>query len=468
MDADGGTIQSCEFEYGTDTSYGQTIPCGAIAEDGSTSAIATNLTPDQSYHFQAVLSTNIGTSDGGDQSFTTLSKVAAGAPTVITGVAEPDSTTATSTVVNGQVNPNGGTISDCHFEWGTTTAYGNTVACVPARALTGSSLIPVAADVSGLSPDTTYHFRLVASNTGSAASDGADATFTTLPLCNVTEKFDYVDAFGCLSHQGSTYVSTPGSVVQLDGLTLTPDDPFITITVTPATGQITSSGDVTVSAGLIDLSEGRLAWTEPSPNNANSVTIASLDPPFGTEVAGIRLDGDMSLSFNKQDGADMAGNATLPFGSLAALVGASGQIVLHTAPGVGLETDQLQITASGFQLLGVGVKNLKVSYDPGTDTWSGGADVILPTPNPLDIGATLAFQHGSFQKFSGSVSGLNVPVFAGVDLQKISVVFGVNPTTIGGGLGMSFSRRSRASSSPRSTAASSTRRRPSTRPGSST
>jgi hypothetical protein len=432
VDAQGGTIEDCEFEWGSTASYGNTVPCGSIAPDGTTSATLSGLQPDGIYHFQIVLTTNVGTSDGGDQSFTTLSNVAAGAPTVITGVAGGDESTSTTAVLGGQVNPNGGTLTDCRFEYGTTTGYASSVPC--STTPSGSALVPVAANVSGLSPDTTYHFRLVATNSGAPESDGADATFTTLPLCNITAKFGYVDASGCLSHQGSAWVSTEGSTVSLDGLTVTPQTPFISVTLDSATGQITSTGYVTITAGLVNIYEGRLGWTEPDPDDANSVTIASLDPPFGTEVAGIRLDGEMSLDFNKQDGADMTGNATLPFGSLASVLGANGQIVLHTAPGVGLETDQLQITASGFQLLGVGVKNLKVSYDPGADTWSGGAEVTLPTPNKLDIAATLAFQHGSFQKFSGSVGGLNFPIFSGVDLQKISVVFGVDPTTIGGGL----------------------------------
>jgi hypothetical protein len=437
VNSNGGTIEKCEFDWGKTTGYGQSVPCGSIAPNGATSAQLANLTPNTTYHFEVVLTTDIGTSTGGDQFFTTLPPVGAGAPTVTTGIANPDTLTATSAELQGDVNPNGQTLSDCHFEWGTTSAYGHSAPCVPAN-LSGSSSLPVAASISGLSPDTTYHFRLVAANAGTAASHGADATFTTLPLCNVTAKFGYVNASGCLSKSGNHYVSTAGSAVQLDGLTLTPDHPFITITMTPGTGVVTASGPVTVTAGTVVLADSKFTWTEPSPNNASSVKIASLTPPFGTKVAGVSLQGDLSLSFNKQDGADLTGNAALPFGSLASALGVNGQIVLHTAAGKGLLTDQLQITASNFQLLGVGVKNLKVAYDPTADSWSGSADVSLPTPNKLDIAASLAFQHGSFQKFSGSVNNINFPIFAGVDLQRISVVFGVNPTTIGGGLGLSF------------------------------
>jgi hypothetical protein len=58
------------------------------------------------------------------------------------------------------------------FEYGTTTAYGPTTAATDAA--TGTA----AATLAGLTPGTTYHYRLVAANSGVAAR-GADQTFTT-------------------------------------------------------------------------------------------------------------------------------------------------------------------------------------------------------------------------------------------------------------------------------------------------
>jgi hypothetical protein len=99
----------------------------------------------------------------------------------------PAVTTGNSTEVNyylrsleGEVNPEG-FVEDCHFEYGTTTAYGTTVPCSPSAAeLKGDSFVPVSAETEPLEPNTTYHYRLVASN-GAGASQGADATFTTGP-----------------------------------------------------------------------------------------------------------------------------------------------------------------------------------------------------------------------------------------------------------------------------------------------
>ncbi len=66
-----------------------------------------------------------------------------------------------------------------HFEYGTSTAYGLQT---PSSAATAtSSGVAVSAPLSGLAPYTTYHYRLVASDCGSAICETAtpDQTFTT-------------------------------------------------------------------------------------------------------------------------------------------------------------------------------------------------------------------------------------------------------------------------------------------------
>ena len=77
--------------------------------------------------------------------------------------------------LNGSVNPEAHSTT-YHFEYGPTTAYGNSTAATAA----GSSqeTAPVAAGIGGLDPSTTYHYRLVATNAVGPATT-ADATFTT-------------------------------------------------------------------------------------------------------------------------------------------------------------------------------------------------------------------------------------------------------------------------------------------------
>jgi hypothetical protein len=93
----------------------------------------------------------------------------------------PTNLTGTSATLNGTVNPDGVALTECKFEYGTSTAYGQTVPCVesPGAIGSGSSPVPVHADIGGLTVSTVYHFRLVAAN-ANGSLPGSDATFQTL------------------------------------------------------------------------------------------------------------------------------------------------------------------------------------------------------------------------------------------------------------------------------------------------
>ncbi len=96
----------------------------------------------------------------------------AGPPTATTGAAT--AVTGTTATLAGTVLPNKEPTT-YHFEWGTTTAYGSRS---PDGTANGNAGRTVAADLTGLTPLTTYHYRLVASNASGPAA-GADAEFTT-------------------------------------------------------------------------------------------------------------------------------------------------------------------------------------------------------------------------------------------------------------------------------------------------
>ena len=96
-------------------------------------------------------------------------------PGVTTGPAVP---TASSADLGGAVNDDS-QLASYHFDYGTTTAYGSSTATQTAAA--SASPVGVISTAGGLSPSTTYHFRLVATNyTGTTA--GPDETFTTAAL----------------------------------------------------------------------------------------------------------------------------------------------------------------------------------------------------------------------------------------------------------------------------------------------
>jgi hypothetical protein len=83
--------------------------------------------------------------------------------------------TTQSALFGADVNSEGGPAS-ARIEYGTTAAYGSSVPTgVPALSAASQSL---SAAVAGLSPSTTYHFRVVVTN-GSGAVAGPDQTFMT-------------------------------------------------------------------------------------------------------------------------------------------------------------------------------------------------------------------------------------------------------------------------------------------------
>jgi hypothetical protein len=75
--------------------------------------------------------------------------------------------------LGGTVNPNG-TATTFYFQYG--TAYGLQTTAVSAGS--GTANVAASAAVSGLSPSTTYHYRLVAVSTAGTV-DGSDESFTT-------------------------------------------------------------------------------------------------------------------------------------------------------------------------------------------------------------------------------------------------------------------------------------------------
>jgi RHS repeat-associated protein len=84
---------------------------------------------------------------------------------------------STSAVLKGVVRPKG-LATTYQFEYGTTTAYGSKAPTSPASAGSVVGEVEVAKTVSTLQTQTTYHYRLVATNV-EGVTYGSDQTFTT-------------------------------------------------------------------------------------------------------------------------------------------------------------------------------------------------------------------------------------------------------------------------------------------------
>ena len=131
-------------------------------------------------------------------------------PSVSTGAATEAA--IESAKLHGEVNPN---TFETHyyFEYGPTTSYGQRTP--EEGAGSGSNPVPATATITGLIPITTYHYRLVASNTSGQTSYGEDRTFTT-PTVNsspavVREGTNYTAVFNRNGAGGLSYWSYSSS-----------------------------------------------------------------------------------------------------------------------------------------------------------------------------------------------------------------------------------------------------------------
>jgi DNA-binding beta-propeller fold protein YncE len=102
-------------------------------------------------------------------------------PDVVTGPAEEVGPRGAR--LTGTVNPDGLPVKDCHFDYGTSTSYGQVAPCVPAAGSipVDSSVHAVSAQIAGLVPGVTYHFRLQAEGANELPNFGGDVTFSTPP-----------------------------------------------------------------------------------------------------------------------------------------------------------------------------------------------------------------------------------------------------------------------------------------------
>jgi phosphodiesterase/alkaline phosphatase D-like protein len=184
------------FEYGTSTSYSTKTAAKSAGVGTSTvnvSAPVSGLTRGRLYHYRLVATSDAGTSRGADQTFSTST-----APTVVTGSAS--SIGLTSANLNGAVTPNGQATS-WYFEYGTSTSYGTKTAVKSAGS--GTSSVNVSASLTRLRTETTYHYRLVATN-ASGTTFGGDRTFSTA--------LSPVVATGAAQGVGATTATAVGSI----------------------------------------------------------------------------------------------------------------------------------------------------------------------------------------------------------------------------------------------------------------
>ncbi len=149
--------------------------------------------------------------------------VVAGAPQAAGSLAQ--AVTDTTATLDGGVYANQ---LDTQVQWqyGPTNAYGQTTPVLDAGSALG--VAPVSANLTGLSPDTTYHFRLVAMNR-SGTSYGYDATFSTASPPASTQT---LSTSATVTASTVTVTASPPPTVSSTQTTTTASAPLTTRTTT--------------------------------------------------------------------------------------------------------------------------------------------------------------------------------------------------------------------------------------------
>src|SRR5215469_16106376 len=185
-----GFDTTCQFQYVDDATFqasgyttATSVACvpadlGASFTVVQASASVSGLASTTIYHFRVVVANSAGTTNGADKTFQT-----AGAPSVVSESAS--NLTDTGATLNATIIPSGFDTT-CQFQYVNDAAFqasgyntATSVDCSPFDL--GSSFDPqnTSANVTGLKPNTIYHFRVVATN-AAGTTNGADKTFQTL------------------------------------------------------------------------------------------------------------------------------------------------------------------------------------------------------------------------------------------------------------------------------------------------
>ena len=286
----------------------------------------------------------------GDYLNGSVSGVTTSAPVVVTEGAT--NITEDSATLNGTVDP-GNAVTVAYFEYGTTTAYGDTV-YIAQGSLTSAAT--VTADIAGLMASTEYHYRLVAQNF-LGTTYGADSVFTTAnPPVDAVLQISEFDAF---AYSPGDTINVP--VLVVDGYNGVSSMQFAiefdTAVVTPVVLSATNTG--IANALAVTLANGG-SWM--SGVNGNVLSCNWFDPTFA--------------------GVNIASNVTL-FELQFVYNGGEGHLSFNTTNSFVYNTAFTALTVDYIDGTILGANSHVLTLVSGWSIWSTYIDPA--TPNMIDI-----------------------------------------------------------------------------------
>ena len=240
----GEGVASCRFVWGTSRAFGNVAACEPESVEGENVAVKTvvsGLQPGQTYYFRLEASsekngqTNTGF-ESQDQSFVTSGTEVLGESVSLV--------TSRGAVLKAVLNADGFR-SSVYFQYGLTSSYGSVEPAPPGQQLAllvGEN--PISQAIAGLTPDTVYHYRVVAVSDvigETVDSYGQDETFVTqaagessLPDARHWEMVSPPEKQGAQFEPIDSPTSTNGTVIQAaadgDAITYIADAPTEPVT----------------------------------------------------------------------------------------------------------------------------------------------------------------------------------------------------------------------------------------------
>jgi hypothetical protein len=179
MNPHGTTVEACKLEYGTQTaSFTNEAACETTGLSGEqpveVHARLTGLEPGKTYYYRFSATNTNGTEFGPEEQFTT--EVVE--PTVISQTAA--NVTENDATLEAQINAGGE--AGYYFEYGTSACEANTCGTRTTEGfLIGDSGEAGSIEVTGLRPNTTYHYWVVAENAAAPGGVHGEAMQFTTP-----------------------------------------------------------------------------------------------------------------------------------------------------------------------------------------------------------------------------------------------------------------------------------------------